>query len=274
VYSRRYLSVENGVFFKIQEFYSLEEMQSAPLPDFYIDESQNMIVGEFNDKNHLIKYYTYKKHNKASKSSILNKLFHGKPNPSSKSANILNIDLHNGIITYDNGIIVSAVKNNLIRSMEIAVIRPEDAPASVLERINSLFTPNNWYIEGKREEVFDTVACDIHYETEMKYKLILDIFFGFNMSDEKRYDSYLWKFNSIFMYSTISKNRRIFGRNSFRNLDLEKLIKGAGFTKNKDFMDMINNGDDISIAKMLELKPCNCKNIFSLCNAKHHGIII
>jgi hypothetical protein len=274
MYSRRYLSAKNGVFFKIQEFYSLEEMNSAPLPDFDIDESENMIVGEFDEKNNLIRYYAYKKRNKALKTSILSKLFHGKSINPSNSAKILTIDLNNGIITYDNGITVSAVKNNLLRSMEIAVIRPEDVPALVVNRVNSLFTPSNWYNDGKQQEVIDTVACDIHYETEMKYKLILDIFFGFNVSDERRYDSYLWKFNSIFMYSTISKNKRTFGRNSFRNHDLERLVKNTGFAKNKDLIDTINSGDDIAIAKMFELKPCDYKNIFSLCNARHQGISI
>jgi hypothetical protein len=190
-------------------------------------------------------------------------------------AKVVKIDKDEGIVTYDNGLRMSIETYDRMRSMEMAAIRGEQAPESVVNRVTSLLLPDKWYRDNIHGGIYDTIACEVQFDANVGYESILSIWFGFiRILEERTNNNSTWKFNSIYMLSTISKNRRVFGRNSFDNSDFEKLAPRIGFKGSDNIIDLADKKDDYAIANILDLKPCNHSSIFSLCNDARKGIFI
>jgi hypothetical protein len=188
---------------------------------------------------------------------------------------IINFNSEEDIVTYDNGLRINGRLFNLIQSMKMSVILGEEVPHSVVHRAISLFNPDHWYKDNEYTGILDKVSCDFQYAAKVGCDSVIDIFFGFIRVKEHPEDiNLMWKFNSIFMYSTISGNKKIFGCNSFQDSSFERFSTYVGPDGIKKFMNTADEGDDASIADELELKPCNHESIFDLCNDSMKGIFI
>jgi hypothetical protein len=150
------------------------------------------------------------------------------------------------------------------RSEEMARISEEKAPHSVISRVNSIFTPDNWYRNIQHDGLFDAVACEVLYRSTVHKNLGLKIYFGFiRIRESSRSNDSVWIFVSIFMLSNISGKMKTFGCNSFQDSDFRSL---ASSIKSDNFMNLVNIGNDDAIAKSLKIELGNYTNIFSLCN--------
>jgi hypothetical protein len=190
---------------------------------------------------------------------------------------IINFNSKEDIVTYDNGLLINGWLFNFIQAMKMSVILGEEVPHSVVHRAIFSFHPDQWYQDSEYPDIFDKVSCDFQYTPGIGYESLLDIFFGFIRVKEHPEDlNLIWKFNSIFMYSTISGEEKTFGCNSFQDSNFEIFASYLGGDKDgiKNFTKMADEGDDISIAKLFGLKPCKCINIFDLCKNIQKGIFI
>jgi hypothetical protein len=249
------LIAEDNVTIKhSREFDTRETMESFPLSGMLNRHAglfiQDRIVNEYEDKK-LLKSYEYYD-----------------PTP----IKVSKINPENGSVAYDNGMTISTESYDLTKSMEMAVIEGYQVPLSIMWRVKAVMLPDNWYSNTKKERLFDTVACGMEYDAKVGYESILGIWFGFiRVKEGSASNNFVWKFNSIYMNSTISKERRDFGNNTFQDSDFERLAPFIGFKGNKEIMKLANEGDDMAIAKKLKLKRCNYTSIFDLCNATRAG---
>jgi hypothetical protein len=270
IFQRLYISKTQDDVIRYQEFDTLAEMESTPVFDIENAEEENITVGEFAGTD-LLKYYKYERPVAVPETDSNAK----EPIDLNKLPEVINIDSNDGIVTCDNGLRMSIESYELMRSMEMAAIRGEQAPQPVVARATNLFVPDKWYRDNIHKGEYDAVACDVQFDANVGYESILDIWFGFiRVKEENSGSAFSWKFNSIYMLSTISKTRRIFGRNSFDDSDFERLASYVGFKGCENIMNLADKGDDISIANKLELKPCNHASIFSLCNDARQGVFI
>jgi hypothetical protein len=252
------IRLREGPALKSQDsFENMKSMESSPLKTLGGNIKgapiQSIIINEY-ENNKLLKSYEYY-------------------NPSNSKA--ASIHPEDDLVIYDNGITSGAEMYNLVKSMEMAVIRGEEAPKSIMWRVNSVMLPDYWYRDNIYKGIFDALACDIHYEANVGYKSFLGIWFGFiRVKENQRSPNLIWRFNSIYMHSTISKKKKIFGSNSFKDSDFERLAPFVGFKGGKNFMKTADKSDDEAIAKVLELKPCEHTSIFGLCSDAKNGIFI
>jgi hypothetical protein len=253
---RRVYSEEDGQKRNIEEFSCERSMASSRLLPISSNYPGGWIyIKEYENEN-LLRVYEYF-------------------NPT--DSKIINFNSKEDIVSYNNGLRINGWVFNFIQSMKMAVILGEEVPHSVVHRAIFLFHPDQWYQDIEYPGIFNKVSCDFQYTPEDGYESFLDIFFGFIRVKENSEDiNLVWKFNSIFVYSTISGEEKTFGCNSFRDSDLEILSPYLGRSKDGtwDFMKTADKGDDISIAKVLGLKPCKHNGIFELCNDAQRGIFI
>jgi hypothetical protein len=293
MFRRVYIPRSEGKEKYFQEFNSFAEMKATSL--LYIDDidPNGILVGEFRDSD-LLKYYNYEKPDAPpAEPKIYNDLTSLNPkNPvytkkigdkclvSSESFNAMNSDgtkekitiLDDGIVELDNGVRMSIEMYNLAYSMEMAAITDEEAPPSVVSRVITKLVADCWYRSAKHQGIYDTIACEVQFDARVGYESLLSIWFGFIQVRENNQD--VWKFNSIYMLSTISKDERKFGCNSFKDSDFERLAPIVGFKGCKDIMVLADKKDDFAIANKLGVKPCKYNSIFALCNDARKGIFI
>jgi hypothetical protein len=163
-----------------------------------------------------------------------------------------------------------------LKSMNMVKIRDIDAPLSILWRTRGLCLPDGFYRDAEYNGVFDTVAFDTQYDAFYPSDKYFGVWFGLNRVKESEQSvNLVWKFNSIFMLSTISGKKKTFGSNSFQDSDFEKLVPLLGFEDDKDLWPILERKNDTSVAERMGLKPCDeSTTIFTLCKDARRGIFI